>query len=395
MSKELGLNAQGDARSSRHRQGNRSRPAGHPPRARPRLPAQARRIRAGAQAVAAHHMDIDWPSVEAMIVQAADAISAARPGARREILESTSSARKAGRDRRLIPGSIQGVCAAGRPGDSALPKATAFPTRKRMAVQGHRPTDRKRARVSRPDRVTVIRETALPESRPRQSHWLQTTDCGLARSANAVSSPDPVQRFHAPALPDRHWRRWRSRCRRGESRGPRRPIARSKACTSTWPLDPRRCRLPRWPSTSATWRRWARHRAGACDALISARHVHPTVAGVEALLDGFEMAQQAGVTLVEEISRPQTGLIVDVSLLARSASESPEPERRTSGRSAGWNRRRGRRGPGLAAASPRRGHGLPSDPGLAACVERYRRPMPRTRLGRPALEGRWRPPVWI
>ena len=40
------------------------------------------------QAVAAHHMDIDWPSLEAMIVQAADAVSAARPGARREILES-------------------------------------------------------------------------------------------------------------------------------------------------------------------------------------------------------------------------------------------------------------------------------------------------------------------
>jgi ribonuclease Y len=39
-------------------------------------------------AVAAHHMDIDWPSLEAMIVQAADAISAARPGARRDILES-------------------------------------------------------------------------------------------------------------------------------------------------------------------------------------------------------------------------------------------------------------------------------------------------------------------
>ncbi len=38
--------------------------------------------------VAAHHMDIDWPSLEAMIVQAADAISAARPGARRDILES-------------------------------------------------------------------------------------------------------------------------------------------------------------------------------------------------------------------------------------------------------------------------------------------------------------------
>lgn len=40
------------------------------------------------QAMAAHHMDIDWPSLEAMIVQAADAVSAARPGARRDILES-------------------------------------------------------------------------------------------------------------------------------------------------------------------------------------------------------------------------------------------------------------------------------------------------------------------
>jgi len=38
-------------------------------------------------AVAAHHMDIDWPSLEAMIVQSADAISASRPGARGESLE--------------------------------------------------------------------------------------------------------------------------------------------------------------------------------------------------------------------------------------------------------------------------------------------------------------------
>src|SRR5260221_13197304 len=38
-------------------------------------------------AMAAHHMDIDWPSLEAMLVQAADAISASRPGARRDIIE--------------------------------------------------------------------------------------------------------------------------------------------------------------------------------------------------------------------------------------------------------------------------------------------------------------------
>src|SRR5204862_7395490 len=42
----------------------------------------------GLQAGAAHPRDIDWPSLEAMLVQAADAISAARPGARRDILES-------------------------------------------------------------------------------------------------------------------------------------------------------------------------------------------------------------------------------------------------------------------------------------------------------------------
>jgi len=37
--------------------------------------------------IAAHHHEIDQSSVEAVIVEAADAISGARPGARRESLE--------------------------------------------------------------------------------------------------------------------------------------------------------------------------------------------------------------------------------------------------------------------------------------------------------------------
>ena len=70
------------------------------------------------QAVAAHHMDIDWPSLEAMIVQSADAISAARPGRpARPPRVLRQASRAAGRHRRVVQGRLEELRPAGGPRD--------------------------------------------------------------------------------------------------------------------------------------------------------------------------------------------------------------------------------------------------------------------------------------
>jgi thiamine-monophosphate kinase len=111
-----------------------------------------------------------------------------------------------------------------------------------------------------------------------------------------------------------------------------------------------------------------------------------TIGDIESLLDGFaEMAQHANVALAGgNITRSPGPLIVDVSVAG-----SVRPRRVLS-------RGGGRPGDGLyvtgivgAAAAglgwlrdnKDRGASAPADPDLAACVERYRRPMPRLRLG--------------
>ena len=104
-------------------------------------------------AMACHHGDYDPQTVEAVLVTAADALSAARPGARREVLETyvkrlekleeiassfkgvqKTFAIQAGREIRIIVDSGKIARRAGA-----------------LAVQGHRPQDRAGADLPRPD----------------------------------------------------------------------------------------------------------------------------------------------------------------------------------------------------------------------------------------------------
>ena len=156
MARELGLNAQVATRAAfLHDIGKAidRRPPGDSPRTGARLPQEARRIGPGPA------RGRGPPHGHRLAVARGDA----RPGRRRDFSRQArrparhprvvrETAGEAGGHRRLLPGGVKGVRAASRPRnpDSGRERAN-LGRGDGLAVQGHRPPDRKRARVPGPD----------------------------------------------------------------------------------------------------------------------------------------------------------------------------------------------------------------------------------------------------
>ena len=104
-------------------------------------------------AIASHHMDTAFTSIEAVLIQAADSISAARPGARREILETyIKRLEKLEELSKSFAGRDQGLRPAGRPRSARHHQRQRARRQPHLPdLQGHRQEDPGRDGVSRAD----------------------------------------------------------------------------------------------------------------------------------------------------------------------------------------------------------------------------------------------------
>ena len=212
----------GDA-AARHRQGRQPRGRGlRTPQVGASMARRKGESEAVAHAIEAHHNEVEPKTVEAVIVQIADAVSGARPGARGEALEHYVDAAPRPRgDRRPPSRRREGLRDAGRPRGPGRSSTPATVDDEEAAVIARRDRDRRSRRsCDYPGRIKITVDPREPVDRLRRVARAGTVR--VAQSAACVS----VDRI-AP-----HGRKPLLHRRRRPDRGRADPLA-SSGCGAT------------------------------------------------------------------------------------------------------------------------------------------------------------------